>query len=114
MIFQLVSISFLLLLTATVIFNQKLSRVLKTGLSVLFTFGILFLLKPEILDRIAQSIGVSYGSDLVFYLTTILVFYLGVIGYQKSRSMEKKIEYLARQIALNSAMSKNHQRGIDV
>lgn len=102
MIFQLVFTLFLLLLIASVVFNENLSRTLKVGLFVLFTLGILFILKPGVLDRIAQMMGVSYGSDLVFYFTTILVFYLGVIGYQRFRSMEKKIETLAREIALNN------------
>lgn len=102
MIFQLVFTCFLVLLIVSVVFNKNLSRVLKCGLSVLFALGILFLLEPSIPDRIARSMGVSYGSDLVFYFTTILVFYLGVIGYQKYRAVEKKLETLARQIALNN------------
>ena len=47
-------------------------------LFVLFFFGagILFILDPDLSTRIANLVGIGRGADLIFYVSTLFLFFL--------------------------------------
>ena len=118
MTFQYLAITFFLLIMLGVAYNDRLTKTSKLLLFVLLGSGILFLLNPGLLDSVARYLGVSLGSDLVFYLTTMFVIYLAVSGYSRMLDANRKMVRLARYIALSNprvpGKVNDHVAGSDV
>jgi len=110
MIFQNIAVTFFVLILISVAYNDRLTKSFKLFLFLLLGSGIVFLFDPSLLDLVARYIGVSVGSDLVFYLTTMFVIYLAVAGYSKMLVTNRRIEKISRMIAIIHArvpVSKN-------
>jgi len=63
--------------------------------------GILFVILPELTNKIAHKLGVGRGADLLFYLAIIGFGYALLLLYSKTRMIEKKLAEIIRTQALN-------------
>lgn len=73
------------------------SRVAFTAVVLVSIVAVLF---PEITSRIANSLGIGRGSDLVFYLSTLSQ--IGLIGIlmAKFRELDSRMSKIVRELSL--------------
>ena len=75
----------------------------KIAIFLLGAFAIFSILFPEITTNAADWLGVGRGADLLFYLTTVAVIYLGLHSYIRYRQIENRMVILVRKLALIEA-----------
>ena len=86
--------------------NKTFYRLALIGISAL---GILFVLFPQITDRLAHLVGVGRGADLITYLFIVFFFLAGIILYSKIRKIEADQTELVRKITVEMAEKLNKQ-----
>jgi small membrane protein len=62
-----------------------------------------FTINPEWSTALAQSVGVSRGVDLLFYLSHLVLFFIAFMYYLKFRELELRFTMLVRELALDAA-----------
>lgn len=68
-----------------------------------FLIGILFVLRPELAQRIAGFLGVGRGVDVVIYLLLVAFFFMFIAMFYKTRHLGKTIDELIRNRAIDNA-----------
>ncbi len=82
--------------------------VLDTVLIFLFmAVGISFILFPEITNKLAKVMGVNRGINLIFYTGFLILFFLVLKLYARSRRLEKNLTEMVRKISLEKAEELN-------
>lgn len=72
-------------------------------LIILIAAAIVFILFPDITNRLAHYLGVGRGADLIFY-TSILIFWFVILKlYARIRKLEQIITIVVRKEALEDA-----------
>lgn len=78
-------------------------------LLVLLGTAVVFILFPELTNRLANKLGVGRGADLVFY-TSILLFWFVILKlYARLRKLEQIITTLVRKDALEETSHNSEQ-----
>jgi hypothetical protein len=87
------------------IYLTTLSSRLASRLAVLglLAMGVLFVTNPDLTTRIARSVGVGRGTDLLLYLFCLASITVFLKLYKKNRTVEEKLTEVARQVALLGA-----------
>lgn len=74
-------------------------------LLLLISSALVFILFPEITNKIANRLGVGRGADLVFY-TSILIFWFVILKlYARIRRMEQLMTKIIRKETIDEASS---------
>ena len=68
-------------------------------------FGVLSVLFPDILQRLATLVGVTRGTDLLLYCLALVIIYLVGSTGVRFRAVETQMVTLARQVALMEAQA---------
>jgi small membrane protein len=66
----------------------------------LLGLGALFVIVPELTNRIAHAVGVGRGADLISYLVEVLLLFVIIHYYTKFVELESQVTRLVREIAL--------------
>ena len=66
-------------------------------------FGVLSVIFPDILQRLATLVGVTRGTDLLLYGLALVIIYTVVSTGVRFRAVEMQMVTLARQVALMEA-----------
>ena len=101
---QVLLTSMLILLMAVYLVyfrNKILNRLL---FFFLFLTGVVFVLFPDLCNRVAHSVGVSRGADLLLYLTIILFFGTSLFLYSKFKKLEAVQTEIVRRGAIDKAI----------
>ena len=72
----------------------------KLLIGLILAAGIFLVVFPDLTNRLAATLGVGRGADLVFYLFMVAVCYLLLLVYAKIRKLERQLAELARRQAL--------------
>ncbi|HKJ02705.1 MAG TPA: DUF2304 domain-containing protein [Longimicrobiales bacterium] len=72
---------------------------------VFFGTGFVFILKPDITNRIAVAMGIGRGADMIFYLSTLFLFALCFNFYLRFRRIQVILTGLVRETALRHPVS---------
>jgi hypothetical protein len=64
---------------------------------------VLFVINPELTTRLAHSVGVGRGTDLLLYLFCLASTTVFLTLYKKNRTVEEKLTEVAREVALLGA-----------
>jgi hypothetical protein len=106
---QAILVALLLLIGG--IYLTTLSSRLASRLAVLglLGMGVLFVINPDLTTRIARSVGVGRGSDLLLYLFCLASIAVFLKLYKKNRTVEEKLTQVARQVALLGAQGPDRQ-----
>jgi small membrane protein len=78
----------------------------KIFIALILLAGIVFVIFPEITNKIAHWLGVGRGADLLFYVAIVAFAYAILLLYSKIRSLEKQMAELVRLQALQQAEAK--------
>ena len=62
--------------------------------------GIFLVVFPDLTNRLATTLGVGRGADLVFYIFIVGFCYLILLVYAKIRKLEQQLAELTRRQAL--------------
>src|ERR1700680_2798356 len=102
---QAILVTLLLLIGG--IYVTTLSSRLASRLAVLglLAAGALFVINPDLTTRVAHSVGVGRGTDLLLYLFCLASITVFLKLYKKNRAMEEKLTEVARQVALQGAQA---------
>lgn len=104
--FQLFGISlFTCLIVAQVsrmIRRRSIPRSSIVWLSV-WSAGIVSLLAPDVLTRIARAVGVNRGADLLLYVSVLCGLLIAFVIYTRMRKTDREITLIVRQLALSTA-----------
>ncbi|MBI3139943.1 MAG: DUF2304 domain-containing protein [Sphingobacteriales bacterium] len=76
-------------------------------LLILLATGVVFILFPELSNRLANKLGVGRGADLVFYTSIILFWFVILKLYARLRKLEQIVTTLVRKDALEEADPKS-------
>lgn len=76
-------------------------------LFILASTAILFILFPDLTNRLAHRLGVGRGTDLVFYVSTLTFWFVVLKLYIRQRKLEQTITEIIRQQAINEAEKKD-------
>jgi hypothetical protein len=74
---------------------------------IFWASGIFAVLDLNLLEKIANSVGVGRGADLVLYLSIVLIFYLIFVLFIKINEVSRKITKIIRGQALKNAKNLN-------
>lgn len=69
--------------------------------------GILFILLPEITTKMAKVVGVHRGINLIFYTGFLILFFLILKLYARSKRLEQNLTELVRKIGLEKVEKLN-------
>ena len=69
--------------------------------------GMFLVVFPDLANRLAISLGVGRGADLIFYCFIVAFCYLGLLMYAKIRKLEQQLAELARRQALMDAQTRS-------
>jgi hypothetical protein len=93
-------VSFIFLKSKKTAIKKIFSRGGFTLLFAGYSFSIFF---PDILQELANFLGVGRATDLVVYLTTLGFLIFGLIVFMKVKEIESRINKITRFLALMSS-----------
>ncbi len=65
-----------------------------------FGTGFVFILQPDWTTSLANLVGIGRGADLIFYVSTLFLFFICFNFYLRFRSIEERQTWLVRELAL--------------
>ena len=104
----MLNIKFILMMPLAVLIFlalQQLRHRLFCRLSVIIIslMGILFVIFPDITNKLSHSVGVGRGTDLIVYLFMILFFIVSIALYLKIKNLEANQTEFIRKVAIQQA-----------
>ncbi|HMS25103.1 MAG TPA: DUF2304 domain-containing protein [Acidimicrobiia bacterium] len=103
MIIKIILISCFVLVTLYLVTKRDSAKIRawrKIAMFAFVAFAIFSILYPNIMNDIAEEVGVGRGADLLLYASSVAVVFLGMHSYIKYRQLNQTIVQLARKIAL--------------
>ena len=80
--------------------HLALRRIATAVLALAAVMAVLF---PDALTVVANSVGVGRGADLLLYGLVILYLFTTIGLHQRLRTLERRLETFAREVALGSS-----------
>lgn len=65
--------------------------------------GFVLILRPDITNTFAKALNVGRGADLIFYISTLLFWFVILKLYVRLRKLEKSITQIIRNYSLKMA-----------
>jgi hypothetical protein len=80
--------------------NRFLNRLFLLGA---FLITVLFVLYPSLSTRIANWLGVGRGTDLIVYLSIVILIFVLLMMYSKIKKLEETVTTLLREKVLKES-----------
>lgn len=89
----------------SLVFIKKVRKKSVYTLLLLLTafVSILFILWPEVTNKIARTLGVGRGADLVFYISILIFWFIIIQLFARIRKLEQMVAELIRKDAIGQA-----------
>jgi hypothetical protein len=108
-----VLIQALLILAAVLLFvlflrrsqTARLQAFKRIGFLLFCAFGVLAVLKPDVMTWLANRVGVGRGTDLLLYMLTVIFGFFALNTYLRFKDTEKRLTRLARAMAIRDAIA---------
>ncbi|HET9170326.1 MAG TPA: DUF2304 domain-containing protein [Actinospica sp.] len=108
----------LLILAAVLLFvlflrrsqTARLQAFKRIGFLLFCAFGVLAVLKPDVMTWVANRVGVGRGTDLLLYMLTVIFGFFALNTYLRFKDTEKRLTRLARAMAIRDAISPEDAR----
>ena len=102
----------LLILAAVLLFvlflrrsqTARLQAFKRIGFLLFCAFGVLAVLKPDVMTWVANRVGVGRGTDLLLYMLTVIFGFFALNTYLRFKDTEKRLTRLARAMAIRDAI----------
>lgn len=77
-------------------------------------FAILIIFwSPEIASRLALTVGIGRGADLIVYVSIIVLVYIGYRIFARLEKIERELTSVTRELALYEGRQQNHRTDSD-
>lgn len=106
--FQLIGMSLCGILVAIAAYRavrKRDERLGQLGWLLVFSAGFAAFVDPDMTRKVAASLGVTRGADLVSYLTTLALLFFAFWLQGRLRHIERNLTIVAREIAVLGARS---------
>jgi hypothetical protein len=80
--------------------QRTTSQLVRSSVLVVIAVGAYFVWSPEQANRVATTLGVGRGADLILYCWVVITLALMMFLYLKILSLSRKLTLLSRSIAL--------------
>ena len=100
MMIQIFLSALLAVVAAMIALQRTTSRLVRISVLIVIAVGAYFVWAPEQSNRLAESLGVGRGADLVLYLWVVITLALIVFLYLKIVRLSRKLTQLTRAVAL--------------
>jgi len=77
---------------------------------VFFLAGLVVILDPDLSNRLAHSVGIGRGADLVLYLSTLFLFVVSFSLYLRSRRLDDAVAMLVQELSTRFPLQDNGRR----
>jgi hypothetical protein len=67
---------------------------------VVWVSVIIFTVHPTLAGQLAKTLGIGRGTDLVFYIAFLILFYLSFRLYTKTTAVESDVTEMVKHVAL--------------
>lgn len=102
----------LLILAAVLLFvlflrrshTARLQAFKRIGFLLFCLFGILAVLKPDLMTWLANRVGVGRGTDLLLYMLTVVFGFFALNTYLRFKDTERRLTRLVRALAIRDAI----------
>lgn len=111
-IMLLVAVSLLLLLSVGLLVQGRIDRRASAAWSLLWLLAVFATIKPNITTKIAQSVGISRGKDLLLYCAVLFMLVGFFMIYTRLRRLRRQLTMLVRQIAIQDAETEARVRDL--
>ena len=81
-------------------------------LTIMLALAVLFILKPELTNKLAAKVGVGRGVDLVFYISILIIWFVLIKLYARIRVLEENYTRTVRDNALSKAVKLQEPREV--
>ncbi|HVU85230.1 MAG TPA: DUF2304 domain-containing protein [Puia sp.] len=108
-VFQVILILAMISMLASYLRRFRRAAFDKILISLILVTGIVFVVNPDLTNRLAHVFGIGRGADLIFYLAMMGFGYLVIILYSKVKKLENQLTALARKQALDS-FNQQHEK----
>ena len=103
----------LLILAAVLLFvlflrrsqTARLQAFKRIGFLLFCAFGVLAVLKPDVMTWLANRVGVGRGTDLLLYMMTVIFGFFALNTYLRFKDTERRLTRLARAMAIRDAIA---------
>lgn len=85
--------------------TTRAGAVVKLGFALFLVFGVVAVIAPTQVSRLASVVGVGRGTDLVLYALVVAFGFATINTYLRFKELELRYARLARAVALRSAES---------
>lgn len=85
--------------------SARSSAAVKVGFVLFLIFGLVAVIRPTDVSRLASLVGVGRGTDLVLYGLVVAFGFASINTYLRFKVLDHRYACLARSIALRSAES---------
>ena len=100
---KIILILFLLLVLRAFLVQTSLVLIKRVVASLMFALLVFLVLFPDVSTRVAHTLGVGRGSDLIFYFSHLFLLLLIVALWRRTIVLTTAITELSRAIALQNA-----------
>jgi len=83
--------------------TSRSGATVKLGFALFVVLGVLAVILPDQVSRLAQLVGVGRGTDLVLYMLVVAFGFATINTYLRFKELELRYARLARAIALRGA-----------
>ena len=83
--------------------GQRVLALRRLGLAALAGFAVASILFPNVWTRLAHTVGIGRGTDLILYALVVAFFGFVASSFRRFRDLEVRYTRLARRIALDEA-----------
>jgi hypothetical protein len=109
----------LLILAAVLLFilflrrsqTARLQAFKRIGFLLFCVFGVLAVLKPDVMTWLANRVGVGRGTDLLLYMLTVIFGFFALNTYLRFKDTERRLTRLARAMAIRDAIVPDDRAG---
>jgi hypothetical protein len=109
----------LLILAAVLLFilflrrsqTARLQAFKRIGFLLFCVFGVLAVLKPDVMTWLANRVGVGRGTDLLLYMLTVIFGFFALNTYLRFKDTERRLTRLARAMAIRDAIAPDDKAG---
>ena len=85
--------------------TARFQAIKRIGFMVFCLFGIIAVIRPDMMTWIANKVGVGRGTDLLLYILTVVFGFFALNTFLRFRDAERRLTQLARAVALRDAIA---------
>lgn len=79
------------------------------SVAILFA-GVVSILLPDLLTRVANALGVGRGADLLLYGLAVTFLFVAIAVYRRVSDLERRCTELVRRVAIMEAVQRLEKR----